>query len=290
MRLAEATAYTRLRDDGLRQQKIPKQVRLALDLAQDIFAEAEEREQPFLYHTPESWVRKWLPSKRFHLVRLPLNAAAMPCEPKGDNLVLKKIHAQEEKPIVVDYNRNQIGKSMHGFVPQIIVIDGKHRFKAAALRGQSHIMAWVGEIAAEQIHALGGGGPAPERTTGAPGAKLNANSRQEVGHEAKNLAGKGLKLKKLDVEDVNAGGPGSGRHKENHDAITNSGWEVTRKNSAGKQYQHMDRPGMYINRDNGAWGYRIPGKVGQSGDSGRDLKSLNDHLEKTSNAGSKGIY
>jgi hypothetical protein len=89
---------------------------------------------------------------------------------------------------------------------------------------------------------------------------------------------------------LRAGGPGSGRHKENHDAITNSGWEVTRKNSAGKQYQHSTNPGMYINRDNGAWGYREPMKIAQSGDSGRDLKSLNDHLERTSKAGSKGIY
>jgi hypothetical protein len=89
---------------------------------------------------------------------------------------------------------------------------------------------------------------------------------------------------------VRAGGPGSGRHKENHDALTQNGWEVTKSNSAGKQYGHMSNPGMYINRDNGAWGYRIPGKMAQSTDSGRDLKSLSDHLATTSKAGSKGIY
>ena len=66
-------------------------------------------------------------SKKFKLVRLPLNAAALPCLPRGNNLVLKKIHAREEKPIVVDYNKNAVGGSMYGFTPQAIVIDGKHR-------------------------------------------------------------------------------------------------------------------------------------------------------------------
>lgn len=183
MKLAQATAYTKLRDEGLR-VKISEQYKVGLELAKEIFAEAEEREQPFLYHSPETWARKWLPSKRFRLMRLPLNAAAMPCEPKVDNLVLKKIHAMETKPIVVDYNKNQVGSSMHGFVPQVIVIDGKHRFKAAALRGETHIMAWVGELATESIHAFGGGGggPAPERTEPAAGAKLVAqgSSRQET--------------------------------------------------------------------------------------------------------------
>lgn len=157
MKIAEAANFEKLRTDGLQSQRVSKEVKNALELARDIFAEAEEREQPFLFHTPESWARKWLPSKRFRLVRLPLNAAAMPCEPKVDNLVLKKIHAREEKPIIIDENRNQIGKSMHGFIPQVIVIDGKHRFKAASLRGETHIMAWVGEKAIEILGAHAGG-------------------------------------------------------------------------------------------------------------------------------------
>ncbi len=204
MKLAEANTFARLREDGYT-KRIPKEIKNALELAVDIFAEAEEREQPFLYHTPETWARKWLPSKKFRLMRLPLNAAAMPCEPKGDNLVLKKIHAMEAKPIVVDYNRNQVGKSFHGFVPQVIVIDGKHRFKAAALRGETHIMAWVGELAAESMQALGGGGPAPEHTAPASGAKLVAqgSSRQET--RLANRMGtyaEGKKLKTLNVKKI----------------------------------------------------------------------------------------
>jgi len=213
MRIAEAQVWTRLRDAGLQQQRISKEKKLAIELARDIFAEAEAREEPFLYHTPETWARKWLPSKRFQLVRMPLNAAANPCEPKGDNLVLKKIHAMESKPIVVDYNKQQIGKSLHGFVPQIVVIDGKHRFKAAALRGETHIMAWVGEVALEQMQAMGsgGGGPAPERTTPAPGAALNALGQVKIKNNP-GMEADGKKLTTLNVKKkLTAGGPGSGR-------------------------------------------------------------------------------
>lgn len=177
MKLLEAAQFASLRDQGFR-GRVPHDSKSGLELAKDIFAEAQEREQPFLYHTPQSWMRKWLASRKFTLVRMPLNAAAMPCEPKIDNLVLKKIHAMEDKPIIVDYNRNQVGRAMHGFVPQIIVIDGKHRYKAAALRGETHIMAWVGEVALETMHGAGGGGGGPKEMDPAPGARLVANAKE----------------------------------------------------------------------------------------------------------------
>ena len=199
MKIAEAARFAELRIFS--EQPVPDRVKPGIELAKEIFAEAEERKQPFLYMTAEKWTRKWLPSRRFRLLRLPLNAAALPCQPKGDNLVLKKIHAREEKPIVVDYNKNQVGATLHGFVPPIVVIDGKHRFKAATMRGDSHILAWVGEEAISEMQAMGmkvscgclqamgsggtGGGPAPERTTSAPGASL---------------VSEGLKLKQLNVK------------------------------------------------------------------------------------------
>ena len=37
--------------------------------------------------------------------------------------------------------------------PPICVIDGKHRFAAAAMRGEQTILAWVGELAAAKIDA-----------------------------------------------------------------------------------------------------------------------------------------
>lgn len=243
MKILEAAAFVGLRDEAY-QKKFQPQTIGALELAKDLFAQAEEREQPFLYQTPETWRRKWLPSKHFQLMRLPLNAAALPCDPKGPNLVLKKIYAREDKPIIVDYNRNQVGASMNGFIPQVIVIDGKHRFKAAALRGETHIMAWVGEVAVETIHGFGsGGGPAPERTTPAGGAKLVADgdkekikargSRQETRMSSRmgtysGLRAKGGFLKNLDVRKLHGefeAECSSGKYKARMEAKSPPGWE-----------------------------------------------------------------
>lgn len=194
MRIFEAAALADLRTAGQQSRTVAK-CKTAKELTEEIFAEAKDRGEPFA-RTPESWSKHWLPSKKFHMVRLPLNAAALPCEPKVDNLVLKKIHAREDKPIVVDYNKNQIGQAMNGYIPENIVIDGKHRFKAAHLRGESHIMAYVGEEALEllpgmhaacscKVSAGGGGasggtggGPAPDRTVSAPGARLVAKAKR----------------------------------------------------------------------------------------------------------------
>jgi len=189
MKILEAAAYVGLREEAYR-QKLPERTISAAELAEDLFAEAEQREQPFLYTNPVNWRRKWLPSNQFRLMMLPLNAAALPCDPKGANLVLKKIHAREEKPIIVDYNRNRVGASMNGYTPEVIVIDGKHRFKAAALRGETHIMAWVGERVVDTIYSFSGngGGPAPERTTPAPGAKLVAEAKIKAGQQDARLS------------------------------------------------------------------------------------------------------
>ena len=219
MRMIEANSFVQLRDAAYA-PRVPNETRSGLDIAREIFSEAEKREEPFLYHSPETWSKKWLSSQEFKLVRLPLNAAALPCLPKGENLVLKKIHAQEEKPIVVDYNRNQVGSSMYGYTPQVIVIDGKHRFQAATLRGDTHIMAWVGKHALETMHGFGsGGGPAPEATTNAPGASLVAKKKMKAGSQDATLderssttySAEGEHLDKLDATEVRAGGPGSGR-------------------------------------------------------------------------------
>lgn len=213
MKLNAAMDVSTLNAAGLVRKPL-KDSRTAMELARELFAEADHRGEPFLHHTPESWVKKWLPSKLFRLVRLPLNAAALPCEPKGQNLVLKKIHAREEKPIIVEFNKNRIGSTLNGFAPPVIVIDGKHRFKAAMLRGESHIMAWVGVASVGSLHGAArkafveasgcicgcgkcgkgmeahsgsGGGPSPMATTPASGAKLVAKGKDV---EAKAQPGK----------------------------------------------------------------------------------------------------
>jgi hypothetical protein len=103
-----------------------------------------------------------------------------------------------------------------GFTPQVIVIDGKHRFQAATLRGETHIMAWVGEQAINlvpQLRAMGGGGPAPERTTPAAGAQLVADAlkkkkmKGQSGQETRlanrpgTFSAEGKLIKELDVDD-----------------------------------------------------------------------------------------
>lgn len=183
MKLLEATGLATLREEGMRPKGLPTMLKSALELAKEIWAEARERGITTALggcSTPEQWQRRWLPSRRFHLIRMPLNAAALSCQPRTENLVLKKIYAKEDNPIVVDFNRNQVGRTLQGFTPQVVVIDGKHRFAAATLRGETHILAWVGEDAIEVIPSLaamgsGGGGPKPEATTGAPGARLVAD-------------------------------------------------------------------------------------------------------------------
>jgi len=214
MKIFEAMEFAAFRDGGF-QRKPSKDSRDAASLAKELFAEAEWRGDPFIYHTPDTWRKKWLPSQRFYLMRLPLNAAASPCDPRGRNLVLKKIHAREDKPIIVDYNRNQVGRTRYGYVPQVIVIDGKHRFEAAHLRGDTHIAAWVGELAAQALQAFGsGGGPAPERTTPASGSSLVAKGKNlkarggmqdaKLANRAGTTYSEGTKLKELNVDKVEA--------------------------------------------------------------------------------------
>ncbi len=208
MRLQEATELAALHERGL-VRPLVRDSRTAIELARDLFAEAKQRGEPFQHHTPESWSRKWLPSKEFRLMMLPLNAAALPCAPKGENLVLKKIYAREEKPIIVEYNKNQVGQTLNGFTPQVIVVDGKHRFKAATIRGETHILAWVGREASDALQSGiqrayiaagrvcgckgdckckkgklaahgGGGGPDPASTTPANGASLVAKRLKKL--------------------------------------------------------------------------------------------------------------
>ncbi len=201
MNMTEATSLAALNAAG-QQSYHQDRTKTARQLAAEIWAESRARgNSGSLGHckTVEQWQKRYLPSKVFHLVRMPLNAAALTCSPREPNLVLKKIHAREDHGIVVDYNQSQMGKALNGFVPQVICIDGKHRYMAAALRGDSHIMAWVGETAIEMIPSLqamgSGGGPAPERTTGATGSSLVSSGKIKVG-----VRGEGAHLEKLDVK------------------------------------------------------------------------------------------
>lgn len=164
MNLLQAVDFAKLRTPG--PLKVERKVKTAEDIAEFVFEAAEEKQQPFLYQMPNDWRNKWLKSKNFVLMSLPITCAALPTQPKDPEWVLTRIHAKADHPIVVDVNKNKIGKASTGFIPPVVVLDGKHRFKAASLRGDSHILAWVGEEAVDLIEeklTLAAGGPGSGR-------------------------------------------------------------------------------------------------------------------------------
>ena len=142
-------------------QEPERRIRTAAQATEAIFADAAERKHdPFVNIEPETWCRRWLASKRFYLMRVPLNCVALPCTPRDMNYMLKRIGEDPDKnsligPVTVDINKPGVGRTPSGYVPPICVVDGKHRFASAVLRGSSYIPAWVGELAAERIKDRG---------------------------------------------------------------------------------------------------------------------------------------
>ena len=100
-----------------------------------------------------NWARKFLDSKEFVLMRIDINAVASPREPRDPKRVAHylKCNAAEFDPILVDVNKRREGKTLHGYCPEVIVIDGKHRRKAMLAQGHAKIMAWVGVKALKKI-------------------------------------------------------------------------------------------------------------------------------------------
>lgn len=125
-------------------------VRSAEEVRESLWAEAEARGKPFTMD-PDKWRDRWLASQNFRLMSIPVNAVAMPCDPRDQTYGHYRMNAATDRPIVVDINKPGVGRTKDGYVPPITVIDGKHRFFGASLRGESHIMAWVGDLAAARI-------------------------------------------------------------------------------------------------------------------------------------------
>lgn len=156
MNLAQTISIQNALEANRREPRIPESEMSANQIADLVFKQADEKEQPFLYMEPEDWRRKWLASKRFTLMRIPIAAAALPCDPKDRNWVLTVAAArrtgENERPIIVDFNKREVGRAPAGYIPPVIVIDGKHRHLAATMRGESHILAWVGDVAAKKLN------------------------------------------------------------------------------------------------------------------------------------------
>jgi hypothetical protein len=196
MNLTQAASFAQL---TVREKEVPKKVWTAEQIAEYVFAQAELKHEPFYKMVPSDWQHRWLPSKKFVLVNMPITCAAAPCSPRDEEWVATRIHAKADHPIVVDLNKNNVGKKSVGFVPPVIVLDGKHRFKAAALRGESHILAWVGEEAMTVIEDQ------LEKMKVKPGKAIGIAASTPFEHRTK---------LSVSSKSVAAGGPGSGRHPE----------------------------------------------------------------------------
>jgi hypothetical protein len=250
MNLNQAVDFATLRTPP--QREVKREIKSDENVAEFVFAMAEEKQQPFLYMVPDDWRKKWLKSKKFVLMNMPITCAALPTQPKDQEWVLTRIHAKADHPIVVDVNKNKIGKASTGFIPQVIVLDGKHRFKAASLRGESHILAWVGEEAVALIEAQIG---KKNVKAGGPGSGRHPTGVQHV----RLLLNKGFRYR--GVED--GFHRMSGRTKDRY--------------SEGKSEHHN----FWISEKNGAWAHErsstSEGLVHGRG-SGKDFGSLKDYV------------
>lgn len=185
----------------------------AVQIAKRVFQLAAQAGHPFEGITVQDWARKWLASDEFVLMEISASKAALTNTPKNRNLVFEKMHASAFEPIVVDANKNEIGRTPGGFVPSVIVVDGKHSHQAQVMQGKSMVMAWVGKKVVAKVQAK----VASIKVNG-NGVKLSkiesaAVLAQDRGHNgsAPHMPMPGVKSNRNSTT-VYSGGPGSGRH------------------------------------------------------------------------------
>jgi len=151
MNLQSAKALSDLRTP--QPKKTEPKVRDVLQVARRVFKLAAQGGFPYKHQTPETWAKKWLSSKEFVLMEIDINAAASLNKPKNPARVSHYLHCSVESldPIVVDVNKRKEGKTRLGYIPEVVVHDGKHRKLAQIMNGRFTIMAWVGKKALKKI-------------------------------------------------------------------------------------------------------------------------------------------
>jgi hypothetical protein len=127
-------------------QGVPLKSRTKLQVAKRVFQLAASGGFPYTGQTYKDWARKWLTSDTYRLMEIDINAAASPHLPKNPERVAFRLLCSTDSidPIVVDLNKQKTGKSHLGYLPKIVVLDGKHRKQGEMLKGQTRILAWVG--------------------------------------------------------------------------------------------------------------------------------------------------
>ena len=87
----------------------------------------------------------WIGSDVFYLDTIPIDSVA-------PVTLVEDAKSMSEGPIIVDININNVGRiqsefGTHGVPPDVIILDGKHRWFAAKDRGDKTIDAYVGNLA-----------------------------------------------------------------------------------------------------------------------------------------------
>jgi hypothetical protein len=256
MNLAETINQTELRAPV---RVLKPQTRSKYQVAKRVFELASQGGFPYKKATYQGWADKWLPSDEFRLMEIDIaaaaainiNAAASPHQPKNPNRVEHYLHCSVDAldPIVVDVNKRNVGRSYLGYVPPVVVLDGKHRKRAQLQKGYSKILAWVGCKAIKKmpkctLHEVGNGNgkvilPPVDGTKIAAAYEIFASTVPSVGIPAiRQDSGEGGSRPK---DSLHSGGPGSGRHKGNEQQgneqlIVHKGTD-TPTNTLGKNLQ-----------------------------------------------------
>lgn len=131
-----------------------RQERQPIQVAQRVFEVSAMANEPYVNIKPEDWAQRWLASQTFVLAEIAPHHVAVPHVNRIDKSKVQatlQASAEEIEPIVVDLNKQGIGATNSGYVPKIIVVDGKHRHRAQVLRGKDRILAWVGDMAMAEL-------------------------------------------------------------------------------------------------------------------------------------------
>ena len=156
MNLEQAVALTNMRKQPMAILLEGQQTKTAKEMAELVFELSAAAGEPYQNATPGVWASRWLGSKKFVLVDIDPRQVAVPFV---NRISRSKVYATMQAsvsalpPIVVDVNVQQIGRTGTGFIPSLIVVDGKHRHRAQMLCGRERVSAWVGEKALSMLQA-----------------------------------------------------------------------------------------------------------------------------------------
>lgn len=283
MNLQEATDFAKLREPL--PVKVKPKVRTALQVARRVHQLAAEGGFPYTGRTVEQWARKFLSSSEYVLMEIDLNAPASPHKPRNPDRVQHYLKCSKESldPIVVDLNKCKTGKTLLGYVPDVITIDGKHRIEAMRRMGHTRVLAWVGCKAVKKLktqkvinaarHHNKKHGVKYDPSTITTAYALHAAVMPSVGiPTVRQDAGEGGSRPK---DHMHSGGPGSGRrpgpisrmniqkpstnkpvNMDNHKGLTDNGWKhstnvVDRKGNTVSIYTHRLHTGEIHVRESG---------------------------------------